>query len=144
MTWSPLPSWCSKILMLWSIKSPKLSLRKRHSPSEVRNRKPRPRKTKSSEIDKIKQKLIMIDWYKNNKISLFKILKTICSNLQVSKWFIQIGIKMILLINPLTDQRLCLTYRGLQIQDLTLIYIIRKLNKENSKNCMNNHKFCRG
>jgi hypothetical protein len=71
--------------MLWSIKNLKLSLKKRRSPLEVRNKRLKLRKIKLLEIDKFKRKLSMIESNNSNKINLFKMLKTICSSLQVSK-----------------------------------------------------------
>jgi len=129
--------------MLWSIKNLKLSLKKRRSPLEVRNKRLKLRKTKLSEIDKFKQKLSMIESNNSNKINLFKMLKTIYSSLQVSKWYIRKEIMMILLTSLLISRLLSSIYLELLTLELILIYIIKKINKENSKKWMNNHKFYR-
>ena len=129
--------------MLWSIKNLKLSLKKRRSPLEVRNKRLKLRKTKLLEIDKFKRKLSMIESNNSNKINLFKMLKTICSSLQVSKWYIRKKIMMILLTSLLISRLLSSIYLELLTLELILIYIIKKINKENSKKWMNNHKFYR-
>ena len=129
--------------MLWSIKNLKLSLKKRRSPLEVRNKRLKLRKIKLLEIDKFKRKLSMIESNNSNKINLFKMLKTICSSLQVSKWYIRKKIMMILLTSLLISRLLSSIYLELLTLELILIYIIKKINKENSKKWMNNHKFYR-
>ena len=129
--------------MLWSIKNLKLSLKKRRSPLEVRNKRLKLRKIKLLEIDKFKRKLSMIESNNSNKINLYKMLKTICSSLQVSKWYIRKKIMMILLTSLLISLLLSSIYLELLTLELILIYIIKKINKENSKKWMNNHKFYR-